>query len=241
MNVKSYKKLKKITHKYIIKAKVTRSDKVAKDTFFNLNVEKQEKVMRAAISEFLKYGFEKSNIGNIAKNAGVAKGSIYQYFEDKKDLFMFSVQWSTELLMKKYGYPMRFEKDDISIYEYFYEASKETWLQLREEREVFIFLQDIFIGKFSIMKNESMDYWMKISDEYILKFIQSGKSKGYIRKDIDDNIICIFMTGAFMRFKEHILNRARNTGESIIDEGLETYCSAVKGIIELVENGMKAR
>lgn len=212
---------------------------MAKDTFFNLNAEKQEKVMRSAISEFSKYGFEKANIGDIAKSAGIAKGSIYQYFEDKKELFMFSVKWATELLMNKYGYPMRFEKNDISIYEYFYEISKETWLLLRGEREVFIFIQDVFIGKFGSMKDESMDYWMKISNEYILKFIQRGKSKGYIRTDIDDNIISIFMIGAFMRFKEYILSRARITGESIIDEELEIHYSEIKGIIELVENGMR--
>jgi AcrR family transcriptional regulator len=60
-----------------------------KETFFNLNEEKQEKVMRSAISEFLKHGFEKGNIGDIAKNAGVAKGSIYQYFENKRELFLY--------------------------------------------------------------------------------------------------------------------------------------------------------
>ena len=41
-----------------------------KDTFFNLPMEKQEKVMRSAISEIIKYGFEKANVGNIAKSAG---------------------------------------------------------------------------------------------------------------------------------------------------------------------------
>lgn len=42
--------------------------------------------MRAAIGEFLKHGFEKANVGDIAKNAGVAKGSMCQYFENKKEL-----------------------------------------------------------------------------------------------------------------------------------------------------------
>jgi len=74
-----------------------------KDTFFNLSFEKQEKVMRAAISEFSIYGFEKGNVWDIAKNAGVAKGSMYQYFENKRELFLYSVRWSVEFLVKKYG------------------------------------------------------------------------------------------------------------------------------------------
>jgi AcrR family transcriptional regulator len=62
-----------------------------KETFFNLNEEKQEKIMRASISEFSRYGFEKGNIGSIAGSAGVAKGSMYQYFQNKRELFLYSV------------------------------------------------------------------------------------------------------------------------------------------------------
>ena len=43
-------------------------------TFFNLSEEKQEKVIRAAISEFSKYGFEKGNIGEICKKCRSCKG-----------------------------------------------------------------------------------------------------------------------------------------------------------------------
>ena len=151
---------------------------------------------------------------------------------------MFSVKWATELIMEKYKYPIKLKKKNVTISEYFYEIAKGSWLQLREEREVFIFIQDVFLGKYSSMKDETMEYWIKLSKDYIHKFIKDGKSRGYIRKDIDDNIICTFMIGANMKFKEYILNRARIEGESIIDEDLEKYDNEIKGFIELMENGM---
>lgn len=211
-----------------------------KETFFNLNEEKQEKIMRTAISEFLNRGFEKGNIGDIAKSAGVAKGSMYQYFENKKELFLFSVQWSMEFLMKKYNKYMNIKDKDINIFDLFYQNSKEMWLKLRDERELVIFIEDVFLGKYSSLTDESMDYMMKVSDEYLFKLIQDGKDSGYIRKDIDDKILSLFITGVSMKIKEYLMNKARAAGEDIIDEDFEVYEKEIKAMIELLKSGMGA-
>ena len=59
-----------------------------KQTFFNLPPEKRETIMNAAIEEFADYGLENASTNRIVKNSGIAKGSYYQYFEDKQDVFM---------------------------------------------------------------------------------------------------------------------------------------------------------
>jgi AcrR family transcriptional regulator len=59
-----------------------------KPTFFNLPPEKRETIMNAAIEEFAEYGLENASTNRIVKNSGIAKGSFYQYFEDKQDVFM---------------------------------------------------------------------------------------------------------------------------------------------------------
>lgn len=211
-----------------------------KETFFNLSEEKQEKVMRAAITEFLQHGFEKTKIGDIAKIACVAKGSMYQYFENKREVFLFSVEWATKFIINKYGYTDKFHEKNISIFDYIYEASKESWLQLREEREILIFLQDVFLGKFSSLRDEPMKYWMAISDKYMLEFIRNGKDNGYIRKDLDDEMISLFMTGATLKFKEYLFEKARKAGEDIVDESFESIEKEVRDFVELLKNGMRA-
>ena len=59
-----------------------------KQTFLNLPAEKRETIMNAAVEEFAEYGLENASTNRIVKNSGIAKGSFYQYFEDKQDVFM---------------------------------------------------------------------------------------------------------------------------------------------------------
>lgn len=209
-----------------------------KDTFLNLSTEKQEKVMRSAISEFLMHGFEKGKIGNIAKNAGVAKGSMYQYFENKRELFLFSVQWSMKLLMKKSKKYITLQDKQMDIFDFLYKNSKDSWLQMREEREIVIFMQNVVLGKYNSFVDESMDYITKLSDEYLLNLIRDGKENGSIRKDIDDNILSLFITGVSFKIKEYLMNKARSLGEDIVDEEFEVFEKEITALIELLKNGM---
>jgi AcrR family transcriptional regulator len=209
-----------------------------KETFFNLPLEKQEKVIRAAINEFLKHGFEKGNVGDIAKNAEVAKGSIYQYFENKKELFLYSVRWSIELFANKYGKYINVKSKDTDIFDFFYKNAKDMWLQMRDEREIVIFIQNVFLGKYNSLTDESMDYMIKVSDQYLLSLIKNGKENGSIRKDIDDKILSLFITGVSFKIKEYMMNKARGLGEDIIDEDFEVNEKEIKALIELLKNGM---
>jgi len=209
-----------------------------KDTFFNLSSEKQEKVMRSAISEIIKCGFEKANVGDIAKNAGVAKGSLYQYFINKRELFIFSMKWSMNFLVKKYDKNITLKDKDMNIFDFFYENSKDSMLQMREERELVIFVQDVFLGKYSSLTDESMAYMIKLSDEYLLNLIKDGKNNGSVRKDIDDKILSLFITGVTFKIKEYLMNRARSLGEDIVDGGFEVYEKEINAMIELLKNGM---
>lgn len=59
-----------------------------KQTFLNLPEEKRETIMNAAVEEFAEYGLENASTNRIVKNSGIAKGSFYQYFDDKQDVFM---------------------------------------------------------------------------------------------------------------------------------------------------------
>jgi AcrR family transcriptional regulator len=209
-----------------------------KDTFLNLPLEKQEKVMRAAISEFLKHGFEKGNVADIAKNAEVAKGSIYQYFENKRELFLYAVRWSIELFANKYGKSIETKSMDTDIFDFFYKNAKDIWLQMRDEREVVIFIQDVFLGKYKSLTDESMAYMIKVSDEYLLNLIKNGKNNGSIRKDIDDKILSLFITGVSFKIKEYLMNKARDLGEDIVDEDFEVNEKEIKAMIELLKNGL---
>lgn len=58
-----------------------------KQTFLNLPQEKRTAIINASVDEFAAYGFEAASINRIVANSGISKGSFYQYFEDKADVF----------------------------------------------------------------------------------------------------------------------------------------------------------
>jgi len=50
-----------------------------------------DQILEAAEKLFAQKGFYSTTVGEIAEKAGIAKGTIYLYFRDKRDLF-FSVR-----------------------------------------------------------------------------------------------------------------------------------------------------
>jgi AcrR family transcriptional regulator len=58
-----------------------------KPTWFNLPPDKRRRVLDAAMVEFGARGFSAGSLNVIAREAGVAKGSLFQYFADKLDVF----------------------------------------------------------------------------------------------------------------------------------------------------------
>ena len=58
-----------------------------KKTFFNLPETKRQHIEESAISEFSSKPFSYASINTIVASAGISKGSFYQYFLDKGDLY----------------------------------------------------------------------------------------------------------------------------------------------------------
>ncbi|WP_310603600.1 TetR/AcrR family transcriptional regulator [Anaerosporobacter sp.] len=69
-----------------------------KQTFFNLQPAKQRNVVYAALTEFTNKGYLLGSVGDIAKSAVVSKGSMYQYFEDKKEFYMYLTDYAYSMI-----------------------------------------------------------------------------------------------------------------------------------------------
>lgn len=62
-----------------------------KETFFNLPDDKRQRIVDLAIEEFATHPYDAASLSRIVARAGIAKGSIYQYFEHKLDLYRWLV------------------------------------------------------------------------------------------------------------------------------------------------------
>ncbi len=66
-------------------------------TFHNLPAQKREQITGVAIAEFATHPYRSASISRIVAQAGIAKGSFYQYFADKQDLYAYLL----DLLVEK--------------------------------------------------------------------------------------------------------------------------------------------
>ncbi len=94
-----------------------------KATFLNLPKEKIDKIVSVAIDEFTKYSYDSASINRIVVGADIAKGSFYQYFTDKLDLYSYIVEVAEN---KRKSYILKDVKEQT--YVSFYKSLKDIWL-----------------------------------------------------------------------------------------------------------------
>ncbi|MBI5946065.1 MAG: TetR/AcrR family transcriptional regulator [Chloroflexi bacterium] len=98
-----------------------------KQTFLNLPEEKRNTIISASIDEFAQYGLENASTNRIVENSGISKGSFYQYFEDKQDVFMYllSVLEREKIEFFKDRHPPSMNMDTFQYFRWMIKAGME--------------------------------------------------------------------------------------------------------------------
>ena len=161
--------------------------KMPKETFFNLKLDKREKIETALVNEFSRTTFEKASISNIIEEAQIPRGSFYQYFEDKEDAVKYIMQKYTKLEKEKMYNLLIETKGDIfeatlKMYDYIIEVSENekyfkickniiqelrknnvnVFEQIPSEKEQNELNKVIDTSNLKIDKKDDLDYIMKI-------------------------------------------------------------------------------
>jgi AcrR family transcriptional regulator len=76
---------------------------MARNRFESLEPERQEALLQAAAHEFAERGYGGASLSRITDAAGVSKGLLYYYFNDKEDLFASTVDRALERLLEAVG------------------------------------------------------------------------------------------------------------------------------------------
>jgi TetR/AcrR family transcriptional regulator len=83
--------------------------------FLNLQQDKQERILNAAMKEFAQKGFEKASTNEIVKEAGISKGLLFHYFNSKKALYLFLYDYCIEVCMNEFYKKINMDETDIFI------------------------------------------------------------------------------------------------------------------------------
>ena len=76
---------------------------MSKETFLRLPEEKRNRILDAAWEEFTRVKFADVSINKIILKARIPRGSFYQYFTDKEDLFVYLLQDIREQYEELFG------------------------------------------------------------------------------------------------------------------------------------------
>lgn len=69
------------------------------DKFFNLPIEKQERIINAAYKVFSQNSYKKAPMSEIADEGGVSKALLFHYFVNKKELYLYL--WNNAMEMTR--------------------------------------------------------------------------------------------------------------------------------------------
>jgi AcrR family transcriptional regulator len=154
-----------------------------KDTFYNLSDNKKQKILNAAVQEFSTQRFSEASINQIVKTAGIPRGSFYQYFHDKEDLFHYMFE---EILKEKREIISHIEtlNPDTDVFEACIQTVKATfaWSRLKPEYSQISLLMEIDQSEF-ITKLRTA------SAQSLKEMIERDKKRGIIRPEIDADLL----------------------------------------------------
>jgi len=72
------------------------------EKFFDLNREKQDRMINAALRVFAENGYRHASTDTIVKEAGISKGLLFHYFTNKIGLFSFLFDYSVRYMLFEY-------------------------------------------------------------------------------------------------------------------------------------------
>ncbi|ENQ3108562.1 regulatory protein, tetR family [Bacillus sp. 491mf] len=81
--------------------------------FLNLDQDKQDRIINAAMKEFAQKGYDKASTNEIVKEAGISKGLLFHYFQNKKQLYIFLYEHMIDTLLKKITEKINWDEKDI--------------------------------------------------------------------------------------------------------------------------------
>jgi len=80
--------------------------------FHALEPEKQERIINAAMTEFL-HGFKKASTDNVVREAGISKGLLFHYFGTKERLYNFLIDYAIDTVKAEYLDLVNINQPDI--------------------------------------------------------------------------------------------------------------------------------
>lgn len=207
-----------------------KEDIMPQETFFNLPDNKRNLIISAAMHEFSKNNYKTASINKICKKANIPKGSFYQYFTDKLDLYVYIMSFAIEKKVK-------FFSDVISKFN-----TLTMFKQLR-----LLFVKGIEFAKKYPLYAELGEQFSKEHDELaksavikagdkqaqslFMQMICNAKMKGEIDGNVDSFALCLLLKTLNSTVNEYMLEKSGNACCVYSEEELLSFVDSLLKIV----------
>lgn len=204
-----------------------------KETFYNLPGDKAGRIEEAAIEEFMAYPYKTASVNRIVAKAGIAKGSFYQYFADKKDLYKYILD---RIVTQKMAYlsPVMANPQSADFYTLLKEIYRSGLQFARAHPRLQKIGNQLIADRGSPVYKEFVEENMSLADQSFRMMIERGIEKGDIRPDIDVPM----MAWMIARMNFLLADYYTEQNSLMLDDH---YLAAVDQLIRFICHGISAQ
>lgn len=167
-------------------------------TFQNLKEDKKTRIIEAALEEFATRPFNEASITNIVKNADISRGSFYQYFGNKENIYKYLVSY---LYAKHRSDLIRILKNNSGkLYESlmdFYDAYIDEIVQSKYfsfYKNTFLYVNHYLIGEDGILSLKNQSTNREEQQKQFLSVVSTEDLKAESSKEVLEYIYFIINT-----------------------------------------------
>nr|WP_279665116.1 TetR/AcrR family transcriptional regulator [Ectobacillus ponti] len=172
----------------------------------NLEPEKQERILNASMKEFAGKGYEQASTNAIVKEAGISKGLLFHYFQNKKQLYLFLYDYCLDLVVQDV-----FARMDLSETDFFQRLRQATQVKmelLRRYPELFRFLEEVYMEQAAEVKPELEGRHQRLTEANMGRMF-AGVDFSRFREDLDLQKMLHVVVWTFEKFGEEELRKAK--------------------------------
>lgn len=202
--------------------------------FENLIEDKKQRILEACIQEFADKGYEKASTNTIIKNAKISKGILFHYFGNKKNLFLYIVEYCLQLLITGYRkYPFQNSKD---IFDRLLELGMIKLQIYNTNPDISKVILQAFMNSPEDLGAEIQEKYQQLSNEFIpsiFKDIDSSKFRDGVNPEKALEVVMLFLEALQGKYIKKYKGREQELlGD--VDKIMEEY----KAYVEVLKYGI---
>lgn len=212
-----------------------------KDTFLNLPDEKRAHIEQVALAEFAEHGYDNASVNRIVAGAGIAKGSFYQYFEDKKDCYLYLIQLAMDekVAFMQTSPPPEEQMDIFTTLRWLMNAGLS--FEFSNPRLTKISYRAVFDDV--PLPEETLALIRQGSKGYFAQMIQQGIQDGTIRPDIDPDVAAFTFDAIFTNLGKYLMERLEIAPDSLLENRTQAFNredarQAMNAVVSILEKGL---